>query len=148
MTTGWPHSSSPYFAEYFAGSNALFLRGLTPQNNPAIHTCMRLWGNWVASGVAALQPKNQKGTPQHWRNPAKMDRGHVCSIRRFGHKAVRSQMPQTCASTAIWPRNTVLRGFLRGCFAGSILANVWPRKRPCKTRHDPKILPLFPGLEF
>jgi len=44
-------------------------------------------------------------TPQQWRNPATMDRGQIrgCSVRRFSYRAVRSQMPQTCASRAIWP---------------------------------------------
>jgi len=36
-------------------------------------------------------------------NPAKMDKGQLCSVRRFGHRTVRSQMSQTCALRTIWP---------------------------------------------
>jgi len=55
------------------------LRGLNPQNNPA------------------RTPQE----PRNWRNPEKMDKCQLCSVRKFGHRAGRSQMPQTCASRAI-----------------------------------------------
>ena len=100
-------------------------------------------------------------TPQHWRNHAKMDKGQLCSVRRFGHRAVRSQMPQTCASRAIWPPTalwpnlltkqswhlSILRcsssvaGFFAGLFCGVNPRKVWHRKRLHKIRragdHNP-----------
>ena len=60
------------------------LRGFNPQKNPAKD---------LASTVLHL----------HWRNPAKMVKGQEFCSRRFGHRSVRSQMPQTCASRALWP---------------------------------------------
>ena len=50
------------------------LRGLTLQNNPA-------------SLRTPQEPRNRD-----WRNPAKMDKCQLCSVRRFGHRAVGGQM--------------------------------------------------------
>jgi len=83
-----------------------------------------------------------------------MDKGQLYSVRRFGHRpgTVRSQMPQSCASRAIWPPTAVAKspyraeltfvqlcdvppvlwGSLRGYFAGSILARFDPAKDSAK----------------
>jgi len=45
-------------------------------------------------------------TPQHGGTPqtnCKRDKGQDFCSRRFGHRAVRSQMPKNCASRALWP---------------------------------------------
>jgi len=77
------YKANRYFSSYSAARLILrsllrghTLRGLTAQNNP--HKYFR----------------NTGGTLQRFQ---------LCSVRRFGHRAVRSQMPQTCASRAIWP---------------------------------------------
>ena len=61
----------------------------------------------VLCGVKRCEEWTRKrapqSTPQHWRYPAKIDKSQLCTVRRSGHRIVRSQMPQTRASRAIWP---------------------------------------------
>ena len=66
--------SRAFDSQIFAGSN---FRGLTPQRTPK------------HGGIQQTNCNREKGED-------------FCS-RRFGHRAVRSQMPENCASRALWP---------------------------------------------